>query len=86
MERAASLYREGDPPVFEMIVKVVTPDFAFIVENERGRAKVGGSQDFSMIALRATVIFRKEDGVWKIVHRHADPIVSNQPVESIIQK
>jgi len=86
VKRAALNYREGDPVVYENIVKVVTPDLAFIVENERSRAKVGGSQDFATIALRATVIFRKEDGVWKIVHRHADPIVSIQPVESIIEK
>lgn len=86
VRRAASNYRDGDPVDYEIIAKVVTPDLAFIVENERSRAKVGGSQDFAPIALRATIIFRKEDGVWKIVHRHADPIVSNQPVESIIQK
>jgi ketosteroid isomerase-like protein len=86
VERAASNYREGEPVVYENIVKVVSSDMAFIVENEVSRAKVGGSQDFATVALRATVIFRKEEGVWKIVHRHADPIVSNRSVESIIQK
>ena len=86
VKRAASNYRDGEPVVFENVVKVVTPDLAFIVENERGRARVSGSQDLVPIALRATTIFRKEDGIWKIVHRHADPIVSNQPVESLILK
>ena len=86
MERAASNYREGEPVRFENVVKVVTPDLGFIVEIERSRAKVGGSQDFAPVALRATTIFRREDGAWKIMHRHADPITTNQPVESIIQK
>lgn len=61
-ERAASNYREGDPIVFENLVTVVTPDLAFVVENERSQVKVGGRQDFSTVALRATAIFRLEEG------------------------
>ena len=37
-------------------------------------------------SLRSTMIFRPEDGVWKVVHRHADPITTAQPVESAIQE
>ena len=85
-ERAASNFRDGQPTHFENIVKVVTPDLAFVVENERSRVKVGGRPDFSTVALRVTAIFRPEDGVWKIAHRHADTIVSNRPAESLIQK
>jgi ketosteroid isomerase-like protein len=33
-----------------------------------------------------TSIFRKEDGVWRLVHRHADPITSPRPAESVIQQ
>ena len=32
------------------------------------------------------MIMRPEDGVWKIVHRHADPITSARPAESVIQQ
>jgi len=35
---------------------------------------------------RRTRIFRPEDGGWKIVHRHADPITTPQPAESVIQE
>ncbi len=85
-ERAASNYRDGEPIHFENLVKVVTPDLAFIVETERSKVKVGGRPDLSTVVLRVTAIFRPEEGVWKIVHRHADTIVSNQPVVSLIQK
>ncbi len=86
-ERRVAIYiRDGDPIVFEIIAKVETPELAFFVQNERSKARFGESQDFVTIALRATIIFRKEDGVWKIVHRHADSILSPQPLESVIQK
>jgi len=86
MERAASYYRDGEVIGFENVAKYVTPDLAYIVEVERYKAKVGGSEDIVPVALRVTSIFRPEDGVWKLVHRHADPIASVRPAESVVQK
>ena len=85
LERAASQLRDGEVLGFENIVTYVTPELGFIVEVERAIAKVGGRQEASSIALRVTTIFRLEDGTWKVMHRHADPITSSRPVESIIQ-
>jgi ketosteroid isomerase-like protein len=56
------------------------------VRVERARAKVGAREDIALIALRVTMIFRPEEGTWKIVHRHADPITTPQPAESVIQE
>jgi ketosteroid isomerase-like protein len=56
------------------------------VRVERAKAKVGGGEDVAPIALRVTMIFRPEDGTWKIVHRHADSITTAQPAESVIQQ
>ncbi len=86
MERAATNYRDGEVIAFESVAKHVTPDLAYIVEVERYRAKIGGSEDTVPVALRVTSIFRPEDGVWKIVHRHADPITSARPADSVVQK
>jgi ketosteroid isomerase-like protein len=86
MERAASQFRDGEITGFEIIEKHVTPEFAYVVRVERAKAKVGGGEDVAPIALRVTMIFRPEDGTWKIVHRHADPITTSQPAESVIQQ
>jgi ketosteroid isomerase-like protein len=85
MERAASNYRDGEIIGFDVVAKYVTSELAFIVEVERYRAKVGGSEDITPVSLRVTSILRPEDGTWKIVHRHADPITTPQPAESVIQ-
>jgi ketosteroid isomerase-like protein len=86
LEHAASLRRNGEMVAIEIIAKYVTPGLAYVVEIERAKAKVGGREDITPYALRTTMIFRPEDGVWKVVHRHADPITTPQPAESVIQK
>jgi ketosteroid isomerase-like protein len=70
--RNAMKYREGAGTTFETLAKYVTPEFAYIVQVERTNAKIGGSNEVSSLALRVTSIFRREDGVWKLLHRHVD--------------
>jgi|SRR5215203_4144108 len=85
-EHAASLVRDGESVGFEIVARCVTAELAYVVWIERLKAKVGGGEDISPIAQRATMVFRPEaDGEWKIVHRHADPITTAQPAESVIQ-
>jgi ketosteroid isomerase-like protein len=68
------------------VAKYVTPELAYIVEVERMQAKVEGREDVTPIAVRVTTIFRPEDGTWRVVHRHADPITAPRPPESVIQE
>ena len=86
MDHAASQVRDGEFVGSEIIAKYVTPELAYVVQIERPKAKVGGREEITPFALRSTMIFRPEDGVWKIVHRHADPITTEQPAESVIQQ
>ena len=85
-DRAASQVRDGELVSVEIVAKHVTAELAYVVEIERPKAKIGGSEDITPFALRVTMIFRPEDGGWKIVHRHADPITTPQPAESVIQE
>ncbi|UNK44573.1 YybH family protein [Arthrobacter sulfonylureivorans] len=84
MERAASLLREGEPNRFERVTAYAGTDLAYMVEIERTRAKVGGSGDMLPVSLRVTTVFRKEDGQWKVAHRHADPITSPRTIDTIV--
>ncbi len=75
---ASTYYKDGRSVTFENIAKSVSGDMGYIVEIERCEAKVGGGRDMTRVGLRVTSIFRREDGAWKLVHRHADPFVSVQ--------
>jgi ketosteroid isomerase-like protein len=83
--RAASNYRDGRAIEFENIAKCVTAELGYMLEIERFEAKVAGSDEVTPVALRVTSVFRPEDGTWKLVHRHADPITTSRPGESVIQ-
>ena len=80
------MYTDGEFTGFDTVVKYVTPELAFIVEVERFKVKIAGREEVAPVALRTTSILRPEDGIWKVMHRHADPITTAQPAESIIQK
>ena len=86
IERAASNFRDGELLSVETVAKYVTPELAYSVWVERVKAKIGGREDIVPSALRVTMIFRAEEGAWKVVHRHADPITTAQPAESVIQE
>ena len=50
------------------------------------RVKVGGASEAVPSSLRVTTIFRREEDGWKILHRHADPITTPRPIESLLQE
>ena len=86
VEHAASLRRDGKATSYEVVAKYVTGEPAYVVQIERAESKVGDREEISPYALRATNIFRPEEGEWKLLHRHADPITTPQPAESVIQE
>jgi ketosteroid isomerase-like protein len=84
IERAATLWREGEVIGFERVAEAATPELAYIMEIERYRAKLGGSENFSEVELRVTSVLRPEDGIWRVLHRHADPITTPRGAESVV--
>jgi len=85
MARAADNYRDGEASAFDTVSKHVAGDLACLVEVERLRSKVGGRDDLSPVELRVTTIFRRETDGWRIVHRHADPITTARPADSVLR-
>jgi ketosteroid isomerase-like protein len=87
VEHAASLRSDGEFVEWQIVAKYVTTELAYVVQIERAEAKIGAREEITPLAVRATMNFRPEEaGEWKIVHRHADPITTPQPAESVIQE
>ena len=83
-EQAASRYRDGQVAGFERVATHVADGLACVAEVETFRAKVGGSASPASVRLWVTSVYRQEDGIWRLVHRHADPITAPQAADSVI--
>jgi ketosteroid isomerase-like protein len=62
---------------FELLAAGATGDFAYMVGYEHYEASFDGGP-VTPSRLRATHVYRRENGEWKIVHRHGDGLASNQ--------
>jgi ketosteroid isomerase-like protein len=56
--------------VYEIVSAEVNGDMAFTAGYERTQATVNGEP--RRYVLRVTQIYRREDGEWKVAHRHGD--------------
>ena len=67
------LFKGGEASL-DVIERYASGDLAVLVVVERQHGLVGPypEQDWS---LRVTLVFRLEDSAWRLVHRHADPLV-----------
>ena len=72
-EKLASRFSDCRSCEWEVVTADVGQDFAYVLAIERTTASVAGSEPTPYV-LRSTTIFRRENGEWKIVHRHADPV------------
>ncbi len=76
---AAAQFKESGAKVrVEYLEQGVSGDLAYTVSIQRSEARVGDQKGPAPLALRVTHIFRKENGAWKVLHRHSDPLVEKK--------
>ena len=81
----AAQLRDGSIRGFEEVSRYSTADLGYVVQIERAQARLAGADDISPIALRVTMIFRREGNTWRVAHRHADPITTPRPITTTIE-
>ncbi len=84
--RAAAANFQGGSVQFEEVSRVVTAELAYVVQLERNEVTLVGRDDVVGMPLRVTMVFRREDDGWTVVHRHADPITTERSITSIIAR
>jgi uncharacterized protein (TIGR02246 family) len=86
LNNAASKYKDGSVVAVDRVAVYGDKKIVVLVEIEHDRAKLGTSPDFSEFAARVTSVYEKAGPRWKLVHRHADPITTSRPAESMLGK
>jgi ketosteroid isomerase-like protein len=85
--RAAARFKESGAKVkVEYLSSAVSGDLAYTVAIERSEVHLVEQNKAAPMALRVTHFFRREDGVWKLVHRHADPLTEKTAPATVLEK
>ena len=66
----AETFSDCTSHVYESVAADVIGDMAFTAGYERTRASINGER--REYVLRVTQIYRRENGAWKVAHRHGD--------------
>jgi len=64
----------------ELVAQYSSGDLAVLVTIERVRAEIADLPEQNWW-LRVTQVFRRDDTGWRLVHRHADPLVNGLSLE-----
>jgi ketosteroid isomerase-like protein len=70
-EQLGSIFADCTGYEIEIVAAGASGDLAYLVALEHTTASVNGAPPESY-TLRVTTVFRREDGQWRVAHRHGD--------------
>ena len=78
-QNVASWFSDSTDYDFEVVAAGASGDLAYTVGYEHNHVKFQGEPQ--TYTLRVTHVYRREDGQWRIVHRHGDlPPATDHPI------
>jgi ketosteroid isomerase-like protein len=76
----------GARPTVEYVTSYVSGDLAYTVAIERSTLRPADQRASAPMNLRVTHVFRREDGQWRLIHRHADPLLETTSPDSVLAR
>jgi ketosteroid isomerase-like protein len=73
LDFVATRFSDGEVREFDTLARYESPELATFIEVEHWRTRIAGG-DVVEFDLRVSSTYRNEEGTWKLVSRHADPI------------
>jgi ketosteroid isomerase-like protein len=74
LDWAVARYHSGTL-TFQRLSQGRSGDLAYTIWLEKQVARLVGQEEDCPAVLRVTHLYRREEGVWKIIHRHADFVI-----------
>jgi ketosteroid isomerase-like protein len=79
LAKVAGYFKGGDAKL-DVVQAHASGDILVLVMLERQHGEVGGLPDQEW-SLRVTQVYRRDDSEWRLVHRHADPLIKSITLE-----
>ena len=86
LDLAARGFASGRSCTFEVVSVAAGTDMSYVFELERFESNRKEARGVVSGALRVVMIFRLEDGDWKLVHRQADTLTDPPPQDGAIEE
>jgi len=76
--RDAAAFAEGGETTLEILHSDSVGDLAYWTGLQHAKVRFNGHDEPVEMHLRITELFRHEDGAWRLIHRHADPLTERR--------
>lgn len=81
-EHGADQTHAGGEKKLEILRMGASDGIAYWVGLQHASVHMGKNPKPTPMSLRVTEVFRREDGEWKLIHRHADMLAADAAVEN----
>jgi hypothetical protein len=85
VQAATARQFQGGTTDIELVQSYASDDLIVLVTIERDRVRFAGQDGFRRWDLRVTQVCQRAGETWKVVHRHADPLLARRDLKETLE-